>query len=182
LLFDEAQATYEDHHLWNTFFKRVHDGLLYYHAILFCSYGSPSANPLDYARGTPPLLRSAARVSLWHEQHSIGLLLNRIEFNEVVAGYAKRPERKLLLDPELQDHFYVLTGGHVGAVVELLHLVSYQVSLDSFEMYNLDFLTNFSRELTKCGMESHSQLLPLMKKIQFILLYNGSTLGLLDVA
>jgi len=127
LLFDEGQDTYEDQHLWNTFFKRIHDGLLCYHAILFCSYGSPSANPLDYKKGTPPLLSPAARVSLWHEKHSIGLLLNPTEFNEVVAGYAKKPERKLLLDPELQDHFYALTGGHVGAVIQLLRVVSYQV-------------------------------------------------------
>jgi len=128
LLFDEGQATYKDEHLWNTFFKRVHDGLLHYHAVLFCCYGSPSASPLDYKRGTAPLLRSVARVSLWHEKQSIGLLLNRTEFNEVVAGYTNRPERKLLLDSELQNYFYGLTGGHVGAVVELLHLVSYQVS------------------------------------------------------
>ena len=124
-----STATYEDQHLWNTFFKRVHDGLLRSHAILFCSYGSPSASPLDYRRGMPPLLRSAARVSLWHEKHFIGLLLNPTDFNEFVAGYTNKPERKLPLDPKLHDHFYGLTGGHVGAVVELLHLVSYQVSL-----------------------------------------------------
>jgi hypothetical protein len=129
LLFDEGQDTYEDEHLWNTFFKRVHDGLDNYYAVLFCSYGSPSASPLIYRKGIPPLLRSAARVSLWHDKHSIGLLLNPTEFNEVVAGYTNKPERKLTLDPKLKAHFYDLTGGHVGAVIELLHLISNQVSL-----------------------------------------------------
>ena len=56
LLFDEGQATYEDEHLWNTFFKHVHEGLFSYHTILFCSYESASASPLNYKRGTAPLL------------------------------------------------------------------------------------------------------------------------------
>jgi hypothetical protein len=129
LLFDEGQDTYKDEHLWNTFFKQVHDGYDNYFAILFCSYGSPSARPLIDQRGTPPVLSSAARVSLWHEKNSIGLLLDPTEFNEVVEGYANKLERKLTLDPKLKDHFYDLTGGHVGAVIQLLLLISNQVCL-----------------------------------------------------
>jgi hypothetical protein len=174
LLFDEGQDTYEDEYLWNTFFKRVHDGLFHYHVILFCSYGSPSTSPVTYRIGTPPRLRSAARVSLWQEKDSVGLLLNPTEFNEVVARYSDRPDRHVKLDPKLRAHFYNLTGGHVGALVELLYLISYQVSLD--ETNHLDFLTT-SRGFQKHGRDCRSQLTPLMQKIQLSLSSNGFKLG-----
>jgi hypothetical protein len=124
LLFDEGQDSYGDHALWDTFLKGVHGGIYYnYRAVLFCSYGSPSARPLSYEIGMLPFLHDAPRVSLWPTETSIGLLLNRFEFNEVVA----RHERKMNLHPDVLDLFFDLTGGHVGAIAELLYIVSHQV-------------------------------------------------------
>lgn len=126
MLFDEGQDSYSDEYLWNTFFKGVQGGHFKdYRVILFCSYGSPSARPVSYKVGTPLTLHVSARVSLWPSKHSIepiGLLLTRAEFNEVVA----RHERKLNLHPDLLDHFFHLTVGHVGAVIDLLRITSYQ--------------------------------------------------------
>jgi len=83
LLFDEGQDSYGDQLFWNVFLKDLSSDSNYY-AILFCRYGSPSVSPVFYPKGTPPILRDAARVSLWPTAKSVGLLLTRSEFNEVV--------------------------------------------------------------------------------------------------
>ncbi|KIL59210.1 hypothetical protein M378DRAFT_180929 [Amanita muscaria Koide BX008] len=123
LLFDEGQDTYEDHLLWNAFFKGVGDGLhSHYCVILFCSYCNPSPRPVSYRIGTPVVLRDAARISLWPREGSIGILLTRSEFDEVVSRF----HRPLRLHPDLLDMIFDWTVGHVGAVVELLRVISYQ--------------------------------------------------------
>ncbi len=131
LLFDEGQETYEDQSLWNDFFKRVSDGGYgLYHVILFCNYGSPSSRPVRHRIGTPLALRREARISLWPREGlegSIGLLLNRSEFDEVVSRFG----RPLNLHPDILDVIFDWTVGHVGAVIEMLHVISYQVSLPS---------------------------------------------------
>jgi len=125
LLFDEGQDTYGDAALWNTFLKGVSDGLFsHYRVILFCSYGSPSPRPVSYRIGAPPILRDAARIYMWPTERSIGMLLNRKEFDEVVSRFY----RPLNLHPNLRDLIFDWTVGHAGAAVELLRLVSYQVS------------------------------------------------------
>ena len=129
LLFDEGQDSYEDDILWNNFFKGVVDGgFSCYRVILFCSYGSPSSCPVPHHIGSPLVLREAARISLWPQQGSegsIGILLNRSEFEEVVSLF----ERPLNLHPDLLDLIFEWTVGHVGAVVEMLRVISYQVNL-----------------------------------------------------
>jgi hypothetical protein len=126
LLFDEAQDSYRDELLWNDFFKGVADGNYpTYRVILFCSYGSPSSRPVDYHIGTPLVLSDAARISLWPTEGSIGILLDRSEFDEVVLLF----ERPLNLHADLQNSIFHWTAGHVGAVVELLRVISNQVSV-----------------------------------------------------
>ncbi|KAK2459548.1 hypothetical protein APHAL10511_008427 [Amanita phalloides] len=124
LLFDEAQDTYDDVDLWNNFFKSVHDKAFdKYYVILFCSYGSPSSRIVDYDRGgTPLILHGSARVSLWPAENPIGLFLSRTEFQEVVDRY----HRRVKLDSDLLEYLFHLTGGHVGAIVGLLEIISYQ--------------------------------------------------------
>ena len=126
LLFDEAQDSYEDEFLWGYFLKGVQDGLFNeYRVILFCSYGSPSSRPVYHRRGgTPLVLADEARVSLRPTERSLGLLLSRVEFDEVVA----RREPKLNLHPDLLDRILNWTTGHVGAIVQLLDIISSQVS------------------------------------------------------
>ena len=150
LLFDEGQDSYGDHVLWNVFLKGVHGGNYFnYRVILFCSYGSPSVRPVSYEMGKPPYLRDAARVSLWPTKASIGLLLNLSEFNEVVARY----KRKLNLHPDVLDLFFDLTGGHVGAVVELLYIVSQKVIISLRTRTSSILLTISSRALQKSEKE-----------------------------
>jgi len=63
-------------------------------------------------------------VSLWPRVESIGILLKRSEFDEVVSRF-KRP---LNLHPDLLDLIFDWTVGHAGAVIEMLRVISYQVS------------------------------------------------------
>lgn len=126
LLFDEGQDSYGDAYLWNYFFKGIGDRLFSnYYAVIFCSYGSPTSRIGPCFVGTPPVLREAARISLWPTERSIGLLLDRSEFQEVVALF----DRPLRLHPDFEDRIFNWTAGHVGAIVELLRMISYQVSL-----------------------------------------------------
>ncbi|KAM6499703.1 hypothetical protein JOM56_005211 [Amanita muscaria] len=120
LLFDEGQDSYSDDILWNAFFKEVSYAGSYrqYRVVLFCSYGSPSSRLRSYHIGA----RDDARISLRLREGSIGILLKRSEFDEVVSLY----ERKLNLHPDLLDLIFDWTVGHVGAVIEMLHVISYQ--------------------------------------------------------
>jgi hypothetical protein len=74
--------------------------------------------------GTPLALRDAARISLWPREGSIGILLTRSEFDEVVSLF----ERPLNLHPDVLDLIFDWTVGHVGAVIEILRVITYQVS------------------------------------------------------
>ncbi|KIL58928.1 hypothetical protein M378DRAFT_111568 [Amanita muscaria Koide BX008] len=120
LLFDEGQDSYSDDILWNAFFKEVSYAGSYrqYRVVLFCSYGSPSSRLRSYHIGA----RDDARISLRPREGSIGILLKRSEFDEVVSLY----ERKLNLNPDLLDLIFDWTVGHVGAVIKMLHVISYQ--------------------------------------------------------
>jgi hypothetical protein len=132
LLFDDGQDTYSDPYLWNSFIKEVGDGIYpNYRVIMFCRYGSPSSQPVSYDIGIPPILHAAARISLWPVEggSSIGLLLQWSEFLEVV----KRFERPLNVHRDLLSMVFDWTVGHVGAVVELLRLISYTVSLSCLD-------------------------------------------------
>ena len=131
LLFDEGQDSYSDERLWNFFLKEVDGGIYakHYRIVLFCSYGSPSSRPVSYSIGTPLVLRDAARISLWPKEGSIGILLTRFEFDEVVSQFRENFGRPLNLHPELQDLIFDWTVGHAGAVIAILQIITYQVSL-----------------------------------------------------
>jgi hypothetical protein len=124
LLFDEAQDSYEDAHLWNNFLKAVSDGNEpHYRVALFYSYGSPTERPVNHKIGVPLALNAAARVSLWPQPgvQPIGLLLNRNEFNQVLSLADRRPTH---MDDTLSDFIFGSTKGHVGAVIQILNILS----------------------------------------------------------
>lgn len=126
LLFDEGQETYRDVPLWNSFLKGIGTGDDRYRAILFCSYGSASSTPAPQEHvqfATPPSLRKAACISLHPTADVVGLLLTRSEFDEVVSLHRDRPS----LDPHLTTLIFEYTAGHVGAVVDILSIISSQV-------------------------------------------------------
>ena len=124
ILIDNAQDTYWDIELWETFFKdqqQYSDG---YRIVLFCSYGSPSARIVSYEYGSPPVVWP--RISLlpsWIFPEPVGLLLNREEFDDVVSR-----SQRVKVDPGLQDFFFDSTAGHVGAVISMLEILSRNVS------------------------------------------------------
>jgi hypothetical protein len=136
LLFDNAHDTYWDGLLWETLFKdnvqRHRSGPF---AILFCSYGSPTTQPVDHETGTPLCLPCDARVSLTPSNTTtlafspIGLLFSREEFNEAIERHKDADRTIIRLDQALQDMLFEWTMGHAGAVGDLLfkltHLVSY---------------------------------------------------------
>jgi len=75
---------------------------------------------------SPPGLRPAARISLWPVKGlSPGVLLQWSEFLEVVS----RSERLINVHPDLLRLIFDWTVGLVGAVIELLRLISHLVCL-----------------------------------------------------
>ncbi|KIM44908.1 hypothetical protein M413DRAFT_25311 [Hebeloma cylindrosporum] len=151
---DDGQDSYQDEMLWSKFLERVHDAFYNnYRVILFCSYGNPSPRPVFHKAGVPLCLSFAARVNLWPTDRSIGLLLTRLEFDEVVA----RHERKLKLHPVILARIFDWTAGHVGAVVQLLHVLGHQevrqgaqLTVDDFYAENPPHLLG-QQLRSKCG-------------------------------
>ena len=89
-------------------------------------------------------------------------MLSRVEFDEVVA---RRGETKLNLHPDLLDRIFNWTTGHVGAIVQLLDIISSQVSL-SDRTHASSSLSNYPfRWLEKCRQELRSHSTPFMLKI-----------------
>ena len=182
LLFDEGQDSYEDHILWNKFFKGVSDGHYdCYRVILFCSYGSPMSRPVHHRIGQPLDLRDAARISLWPREGSIGILLKRSEFDEVVSLF----HRPLNLHPDLLDLIFDWTVGHAGAVIEILTVISYQVSLPSANCVGLCYsslVTLFPREPQTHDVGCDLQWKPFIPKTPFISSYRDFVVELLNAA
>lgn len=84
---------------------------------------------MKYEHGTPPLVPPRARISLKRQHHPsigepVGLLLTREEFDDVV-----KQADKVILDPHLQEFIFESTDGHVGAVIGILEVLSFQVSV-----------------------------------------------------
>lgn len=129
LLFDNGEGTYWDITLWDFFFKR-HQDFKDYRIILFCSYGSAGSQPLRYNPGTPMLLHPAARVSLVCDDEpgdqfgKVQLLLSPNEFDELIER--RRPE--FIVADDLQAQIYSWTGGHAGAVADILAIIFREVS------------------------------------------------------
>jgi hypothetical protein len=128
LLFDNAHDIYWDVELWDQFFKTVSSSV--YHVVLFCSCGSPSITSVTYNHRTPTRLPATRRVSLVPVQHddglgTVGLLLNRVEFDEVVSQYNK----DLQIDDGLREEIFEWTAGHVGAVVDILTIIVQHVCI-----------------------------------------------------
>ena len=153
----------------------------HYCIVLFCSYGSPFACPVSHTTGTPLALHDAACISLWPWEGSIGILLIRSEYNDVVLWF----EQPVGLEPDLQNLIFEWLAGHVGAVIELLHIISNQVSLpcechDGFSC--LCFSTLFPREYQNPskGQSSHCKIF--MMKTLFISSYRGFLVDLLGTA
>jgi hypothetical protein len=130
ILFDHAHESYWDTAFWETFFKdSVQHGSGPF-AIIFCSYGSPSPEPIDHEDGTPVRLPPCSRVSLTPHtcndpHHSpVGLLFSQKEFNETLERFRGPDHDVIRLDQELQEMLFEWSMGHAGAIGDLLSLLS----------------------------------------------------------
>ena len=103
------------------------DGHSIYRVVLFCSYGSHTSRPVTQVVGTSLRLRPNARISLSRTdvEGSVGILLERSEFDEVISRF----EQPINLHPDLQNLIFTYTDRHVGAVVELLRVIWNKVGL-----------------------------------------------------
>jgi hypothetical protein len=122
LMFDEAQLTYGDVGLWDAFFKPVSDfpSHRYHRIIIFASYGSLTR---INARVTTMLIKPSQMVTLAPIDHHdglkpVGLYLTRPEFDEIVDLL------KCSLDPECLDYIFKISSGHVGAMTDVIYIIS----------------------------------------------------------
>lgn len=109
---DNAQSSYYDNMLWTTF-KGLDTGAYF---ILFSSYGSTGASSVDVKYGTPPIFLPQQRISLESEDlenfdASGGLLLKRVEADDLIWRLCKAQPAKLEFDQELGDLLFELSEG-----------------------------------------------------------------------
>jgi hypothetical protein len=120
LIFDDGQATYWDHSLWNSLFKNPRGQIA--GAIVFASYGSPASSMPTIP--TPMLLTRQQSVSLCHHDYndgtgSAGLLFTRDEFSEFIQH--RHANNRFSTDFLQQLH--ERTEGHIGAINKLLEFI-----------------------------------------------------------
>ena len=131
LIFDEAQLTYVDTGLWNTFFKFISDNpsIPHHRIIIFTSYGSPTR--INGLR-TSMQIRDQQMVTLVPIDHhdglgAVGLYLTRPEFEDLVNL------RKYSFDLACLDFIFRISSGHVGAINDVIQVISCDdVSLRTF--------------------------------------------------
>jgi len=123
LLFDEAQDTYRDLELWNSFFKSV-ERMANMHVALFCSYGSSSSCLIDASYGTPDKFDGYHRLLLFPTtQTPLGLYLSYNELEELLSHY---PDPLNLAD-DVKKEILGWTAGHIGAIKYLLDSIQCSV-------------------------------------------------------
>jgi hypothetical protein len=118
LIIDETQMSYWDLEFWNTFVKGITTDQNQ-RVILFASYGSPVVSP----GSTPIVIPTFRQISLRPIDHgdrlpSAGLLLT---WNEYMGLNIITEER---FDQILIDAIYRISGGHVGAIRDLVDVRS----------------------------------------------------------
>ena len=123
-IFDEAQSSYSDVVLWNDFFKSLTPYGNQF-AIAFASYGSP-ASRLDIPN-TPHIVNDVQRVTLRATDHgdglgAVGLLFTREEFDDLVDK--SFPSSRYHFHHSFYDVLFGITRGHVGAIHDLMGVVS----------------------------------------------------------
>lgn len=116
--------------LWSTF-KELATGAYF---ILFSSYGSAGASPVEVKHGTSPIFLPSQRISLeWEDHHDldapVGLLLKRNEADDLIRRLCKVEPDNPELDQELGDQLFELSAGHAGALAGLVEsIVTHHVS------------------------------------------------------
>lgn len=128
-IIDEAQATYENSHLWYAIIKSRIGQSMGPRFCLFSSYGSPTTGSPQYPpRITPPILSYRHRVSLTssanENKYKVSLFYNRSEFEDAVTRFCQLSTVEYALDRELRDYLFSLTSGHPGMVRSTLEFIT----------------------------------------------------------
>ena len=124
-IFDEAQLSYWDGQLWNSFFKDLSRHTPDRWTIIFASYGNPSSR--FQIKGTPIQLLDKQRVSLRAIDHSdglpaVGLFLSQKEMDDLVS--VRYLSSHHYFDPLFFSSVFHITGGHMGAIDDFLEIVT----------------------------------------------------------
>jgi len=131
-IFNDAQMTYWDVELWNSFFKSIHDFDCY--VIVFASYGSPTSLDVRITNMRLPKCQrvTLCRVDYKYSPQPVGVLLMRPEFDDLISK-CYPPERHPF-DITFLDSVFSLTIGHAGAVSDLLKVTISPEDVCSFTM------------------------------------------------
>ncbi|KAA8904998.1 hypothetical protein FN846DRAFT_919559 [Sphaerosporella brunnea] len=128
LLLDEAQTSYSDTGFWNGVLKQLVQPAQGAYIILFSCYSYPGHVPFPMAAetaGTPLIFADAQRIGLsWFGDPPAGMLFRK---EETVALCQRRSTAKaspLIIAPDLVDWLHEMTGGHVGALVSMITIIS----------------------------------------------------------
>jgi hypothetical protein len=142
LIIDEAQVSYQYSNLWTDFIKPIaSDGNEGRRVILFSSYGSPAASPVNHgSAGISPVRLSAdQRISirpLSGNNQKVSIYFTRPEFDDVVARVCKlanEHKQPFRPSPELLDYIWEFSNGHPsGTRLVLDALINSEVSFYSF--------------------------------------------------
>ncbi|KAF8457045.1 hypothetical protein BDZ91DRAFT_786064 [Kalaharituber pfeilii] len=142
LLIDEAQMTYHDTVFWNDYIKPIDRSSTTY-VIMFSSYGSPGANPLELPRAnrqTALTINPEQRISLQPRpseyDEGLGLLLTYDEYCDVVALWNQARGRPLNIHESLLSGLWHFTQGHAGVVHLLLNQVAQHHALRTHVQQN----------------------------------------------
>lgn len=130
-IFDEAQVSYVDDELWSNFFRILSHWDNQF-AIAFASHGSLTSElsmqstPFQFQL-TPYFVNDWQTITLYPIDHhdglgSVGLLLTRTEFDELTSKQFPSPD--YYFDLSFFNAIFDLTGGHVGAVLDLVKIIS----------------------------------------------------------
>ncbi|KAF8263271.1 hypothetical protein EI94DRAFT_1741297 [Lactarius quietus] len=129
-IFDQGQDTYTEKILWTDFFKPIMSGDSAYpetYVIGFASYGSATTS-FEISTGTPFNVPAQQRIGLRVIDHRDTLTAARILFTkEEFNGYVdqKSAEGGLSFHQSFFHHLFDLTGGHIGAIVDVKRLAEH---------------------------------------------------------
>ncbi|KAJ7212226.1 hypothetical protein GGX14DRAFT_448073 [Mycena pura] len=129
ILMDEAQESYSDTVLWNTWLKELPERFIF---VLFAYRGIQNTAGTSVPEGNPNALLPHMQMLLrptengftfMRDTHIPGLYFTLAEFQELVL---KRRHTNLpTLDQELSDWVYHASAGHIGAIESIFLCITY---------------------------------------------------------
>ncbi|KAJ7229160.1 hypothetical protein GGX14DRAFT_416907, partial [Mycena pura] len=144
ILIDEAQATFPDTTLWNTYFKTwAGDFHGFFGIIIACSYGS--SNPHMLTPGAP-ILEDVQRIGLRRTTDApLGLLFSQAEVNELL-DLAISLNQMPRIDEPLRQQIFQWTQGYSSVVTTLVKMIGVKKCRDGAIFTLHDFTREYPPE------------------------------------